>query len=103
MGARRRRGMGQDVPLGRRWKSNFVRTPLMVATMVWPALLPPAQRAQTSAVAARISTSLPLPAQINDQSPFLVKEAGIGRVDSPSSPHWDPSTTRTPSRTGSEF
>jgi hypothetical protein len=36
--------------------------------MVWPALLPPAHRAQTSDDEARMSTSLPLP----------------------SSPHWDP-------------
>jgi hypothetical protein len=56
-------------PEGRRLKAYLTFSPLsLLTTMVWPALLPPAQRAQTSASAARMSTSLPLP----------------------SSPHWEP-------------
>lgn len=59
----------QYSPEGRRLKAYLTFSPLsLLTTMVWPALLPPAQRAQTSASAARMSTSLPLP----------------------SSPHWEP-------------
>lgn len=64
-----------DVPLGKRWKANVVLTfsgPIGT-TIVWPALLPPAHRAQTSISADRISTNFPFP----------------------SSPHCEPSTTVT--------
>ena len=53
--------LGFTSPDGRRWKSNLVLTESIVATIVWPALFPPAQRQQMSIFAARISTSFPFP------------------------------------------
>jgi hypothetical protein len=50
-------------PLGRRWNANVVctRSGPIGAMIVCPALFPPAKRAQMSASADSISTSLPLP------------------------------------------
>ena len=46
----------------------MVFLPFTVATIVCPALFPPAHRAQMSAVEARMSTSLPFPAYRAKQS-----------------------------------
>jgi len=63
------------VPHGRRWNASVVgtRSGPIGTTIVWPALFPPANRAQISTSADSMSTSLPLP----------------------SSPHCDPRTTVT--------
>jgi len=55
--------MAGDIPLGRRWKAKVVFTLSgpMGTTIVCPALLPPAHRAQMSNSADKISTNLPLP------------------------------------------
>lgn len=74
----RRQDKDAHSPLGKRWNAKVFHTvcPSAVgtgATIVCPALFPPAHRAHTSAFAARMSTSFPFP----------------------SSPHCEPSTTVT--------
>ncbi len=53
---RRASQLGRTTPDGRRWKAKWASP----TTTVWPALLPPAQRATTSTPSeARRSTSFP--------------------------------------------